>query len=666
MRISIRAKLLLYSLVIIWLVGGSIAVFAITQSRVRMQEQFEGRCRSIAVILSSIIFNDVYFLDIHELHLHLNEARVNPDILYAYVTDPNRVVLADDSTATPDRDQVRDDPFVRQVAEAEQWCTVVEDDILRLGGPVLVPDEEPVGYLFLGFSLEQIEAVVATNTVSILQAVVVCVLIFGMIALYLARNLTRPIFELVRASGEIGKGNLNFSLPMRRRDELGVLTYAFNQMRRDLAVLIAREKRRTEELAAMNDYLERAAEKQQRMLSALKRSARRYRHIFENSPIPLWECDFSELKSQLNHLKETGVEDFDAYFDRNPDEILSCLRLIRVINVNKATITLYEAETSREFRDHAERIITRQPPDAVRACLKEIAEDRMFHMEGVNETLKGNEIHIIARSSVSPDYQASWRRVIISIQDLTGQLRTVNEKLRLQEQLQEARRMEAVGTLAGGIAHEFNNALMGISGNIQMLEIKLGEEKRFSRYLDSIRDSMERLTYHTRQLLAYSRAGKLRREHVVLDEMIEQIKGGVAYTLSPSVRFEVELENGTRGVDADAGQMQMVLTALINNAIEACREECRIHVKTEPVCFGQESSRNPGRYVRLSVTDTGVGMDEKTKKRMFDPFFSTKFYGRGLSMAAVYGIVENHGGWIEVESAQGKGTTVSLYLPVVG
>ena len=229
---------------------------------------------------------------------------------------------------------------------------------------------------------------------------------------------------------------------------------------------------------------------------------------------------------------------------------------------------------------------------------------------------------------------------------------------------------KAISTLASGIAHEFNNALAGITGSIELLRMELSGNEQVEKYGDVIMASAQRMTATTKQLLAYSRQGKYRQEMLSLSDLIENILPILRREINPSIRIDTDLSQTLPPVMADNSQIQMILSSVIANASEASDATGTIVVSTREVTFGEtgpeiDPEMQPGPYVCLTIEDQGEGMDRETKDRIFEPFFSTKFQGRGLGMAAVYGIVKNHGGGIHVESQASKGTRVAIYLPAV-
>jgi PAS domain S-box-containing protein len=254
--------------------------------------------------------------------------------------------------------------------------------------------------------------------------------------------------------------------------------------------------------------------------------------------------------------------------------------------------------------------------------------------------------------------------------DITDRKQAVKERMKVEAQLQEVQRMEAIATLAGGIAHEFNNALVGVSGNIELLDMDLPDDEKMDRYVGQMKDSTRRMANLTDQLLAYARGGKYQPKAISLNSFVEGTLPLLRHSIDPAIRVETDLPRDVSHIEADLTQMQMVLSALLSNSAEAMEGEGRIRIitrdeKIEKEIAKTESDLKPGSYVSLTIQDDGRGMDEETISRVFDPFFTTKFQGRGMGMAAAYGIIKNHGGAISVDSELGKGTAVRIYLPAV-
>ena len=212
--------------------------------------------------------------------------------------------------------------------------------------------------------------------------------------------------------------------------------------------------------------------------------------------------------------------------------------------------------------------------------------------------------------------------------------------------------------------------MTGINGNIELLDIALLEGRDLSKYSERIKTLVGNMTHLTDQLLAYARGGKYQPKTFSLNDLVKESLPMIHHRNNPVIRIETELPYNVSKVKADFTQMQMVLSSVIANAVESIAGTGHIRIRTKneeistDVAFDYPGL-NEGNYACLVIEDDGKGMDEDTKSRLFEPFYTTKFQGRGLGMAAVYGIVKNHSGWVSVNSTLGKGTSVNILLPAV-
>jgi two-component system, cell cycle sensor histidine kinase and response regulator CckA len=246
-------------------------------------------------------------------------------------------------------------------------------------------------------------------------------------------------------------------------------------------------------------------------------------------------------------------------------------------------------------------------------------------------------------------------------------LRDITAQKALEAELQQARRMEALGTLAGGVAHDFNNLLMGIQGRVSMMLMNSDTSHPHYQDLKDIEDIVKSGADLTKQLLGFSRGGRYQVKATDLNSLIKQtfeLFGRTKKHIKIQRRFQKDLW----AAEVDRGQFEQVLLNLFLNASEAMPDGGTLSLRTQNVLLEEEFTqphRVPaGRFVHVSITDTGVGMDDETLGRIFEPFFTTKGMGRGtgLGLASVYGIIKNHGGIIKASSKLGTGTTFDIYL----
>jgi nitrogen-specific signal transduction histidine kinase/CheY-like chemotaxis protein len=259
---------------------------------------------------------------------------------------------------------------------------------------------------------------------------------------------------------------------------------------------------------------------------------------------------------------------------------------------------------------------------------------------------------------------------ILVNQDITDQRAGQEALRRSEEQLRHAQKMEAVGQLAGGIAHDFNNLLTGILSysDLVLQELRHGDPIRAD--LEQIRHAGERAAALTRQLLAFSRRQVLQPRVLSLNASVTELDSMLRRLAGADVSLETELDPGLWYVLADPGQLEQVLVNLVVNARDAMPDGGRLRIETANLNLqaADDSRANgvrAGDYVTLSVRDSGVGMDVPTQARIFEPFFTTKTAGKGtgLGLSTVYGIVEQSGGHIAVESAPGQGAAFTIFLP---
>lgn len=251
-----------------------------------------------------------------------------------------------------------------------------------------------------------------------------------------------------------------------------------------------------------------------------------------------------------------------------------------------------------------------------------------------------------------------------------GSNRDVTESKKLQIKQFKQQRMESIATLAGGVAHQFNNALAVITGNMDLMQEDISPNDAVEHYTHEIKEATDRMTRLTAQLLAYARGGKYRVQDIELNGFITETVPIIRHKLSENLEIHTPPQSGDLTIHGDPIQLQMVLSAVLTNAHEAMDGHGKIYIACEKINAGTKDKAlpvelSPGEYVCLSIADNGKGMDEETRERIFEPFFTTRFEGRGLGMAAAFGIITNHNGTIKVASQKNKGSTVSIFIPLV-
>jgi PAS domain S-box-containing protein len=283
---------------------------------------------------------------------------------------------------------------------------------------------------------------------------------------------------------------------------------------------------------------------------------------------------------------------------------------------------------------------------------------------------RGEERWVLA-SSVHMDYEGA-PAVLVTFVDITEVKCAEEERKNLEEQLHQARKMDAVGQLAGGIAHDFNNILTAIMGFAEVMMMRMEQGDRHEHHVRQILAAAKRAADLTHGLLAFSRKQVLHVRAIDVCDVVDGVKNMLRRLIPEDIDFRVKTDATGMIVVADRGQIEQVLMNLVTNARDFMPTGGILTIEAGPVVVDDDACHGlrfgvPGRYARIAVEDTGNGMDEETRQKIFEPFFTTKEVGKGtgLGLSIVYGIVKQHKGFITVDSLPGRGTTICVYLPLV-
>ncbi len=348
-----------------------------------------------------------------------------------------------------------------------------------------------------------------------------------------------------------------------------------------------------------------------------------------------------------------------------------------------AIITMDHQLNIREFNPAAERLFGYERLDILGRNVELLLPmpDRAEQVFALNEylttgsgTLGGRQLELKGLKSDGTDFPLELTVARIGSDNravLTGFMRDITERRALEEQLRQSQKLEAIGRLAGGVAHDFNNILMSIMGAADLLLMQLGPADVARDEATEIKLAVDRGAGLTRQLLAFSRRQATRPRLFALGEVIRGMDTMLRRLMGPEIEFEISSAPAPLMVVADSGQIEQVLMNLVVNARDAMPEGGRLTVRLEEVELDEAAAATivegkTGRYARLSVADTGMGIDEATRAKLFEPFFTTKEQGKGtgLGLSIVYGIVKQSGGYISVVSEPGRGALFLIYFPI--
>jgi signal transduction histidine kinase len=399
--------------------------------------------------------------------------------------------------------------------------------------------------------------------------------------------------------------------------------------------------------------------------AALRQSEFRYRGLFEQSPVSLWEEDASAVKKYIDDLRKSRVSDFTTYFQDHPEAVAHCASLVKVLDVNQATLNLFKASSKQDLKKGILTVVGEPWASGFQDELVALAEGSThFEREAALRSVGGETIHAVLSVAVVPGCEETWSKMLVSMVDLT-------DHKRLQEKLLMARKMEAVGQLAGGIAHDFNNLLTSINGFSELILYRLPADDPVYDMTGKILRSGQRAADLVSQLLAFSRKQMIAPQRVNLNHVVANMDETLKPIVGPDVELATILAPDLGSVKVDPKQFEGVIRDLAANARRAMPEGGKLTIETANVVLGQEEISEhvevpEGDYVLLAVSDTGAGLSDEARGRIFEPFFITSqdvANGIGLRLAAVYGIVKQNDGYIWAESQAGQGTTFKIYLP---
>ena len=449
------------------------------------------------------------------------------------------------------------------------------------------------------------------------------------LAFFIGRSITKPISILRKGTEIIGNGDLSHRIGLKGRDELGLLSDSFNKM--------------TEDLKNTMDNLNREIADRRQTQKALRESEERLKTLIENAPDGIYAID-----------PMTG-----GFIDgnRKTEELVGYHRE-ELIDKNFVEAGIF-------------------PEEYIPKAVEGLEKNRQGQPTGPDEyeLLRKDRSRVFVEIMTFPVARKGKVEIIGIARDISERKLAEEEKTELQAQLQRAEKMETVGTLAGGVAHDLNNILGGLVSYPELLLLQLPEDSPLRKSILTIQKSGEKAAAVVQDLLTLARRGVVVTEVVNLNDVIaDYLKSPEHEKLlfyHPGVHLETHLENDALNILGSSTHLSKTVMNLVSNAAEAMPEGGKLSVSMEnrhidrPV-RGYDDVKE-GDYVVLTITDTGTGISSDDIGKIFEPFYTKKKMGRsgtGLGMAVVWGTVKDHNGYIDVQSTEGKGTTFTLYFPV--
>ncbi len=392
--------------------------------------------------------------------------------------------------------------------------------------------------------------------------------------------------------------------------------------------------------------------------------AARFKKLFEQVPVGILEEDYSYLKRVLDAHHFKNSLEFRDYFSRNPESLLNAILNCRIININPAGLRAYGADSVEEFMADHKDYDSWMSFDWVDFYLDEVEalfnNDLPFQREFADTSVTGKPIFIRNITNIVDGHSHDWARLISIVEDIT-------EKKKMESQLHQAQKMEAIGLVTGGLARDVNNILAIISGNMEILDEEMvGEHPRIRETLKAINTGAGLI----KQLLSFSQALPIESRVININDLIGDFVSLLERTLGETISIELITGPDTWPVETDPVRLENALLNLVLNARDAMTSGGNLVIETLNVIVEQEYLNNQhkvgvGEYVVISVTDSGKGMTNAQMRDAFNPYFTTKQGGStsGLGLSSVYGFASQSNGHVTIFSTEGVGTEVRMFIP---
>ena len=605
-----------------------------------------------------------------------------------------------------------------------------KEHLYFLSKPILLHGKT-YGYIQMAFSTAIIKEKVFTQILNMMVILVVILVFAFLAALRVQQNIQGPVLNLVHIADRISREE-DYSLRIQRLadDEIGSLYDSFNNMlsviqNRDRHLKIREEDFRNifnsqHDAIFIHDTKGNVLDVNDTMLNMylVTREDALQMNIIKDLSAPgndlrILESNWQDVLNGIRHefeWKARKPQDgsfFDAQVNlqkvkhREGEAILAIVRDITQRKLMEKGLKESEAKfrnliehlndavyvssddklllTNNKFREmlNLESELETEDPFKLEEYL---SEESLLTFNTHISNLKANKLQevqfeISIQPGVGRERQLEATFSFIPIQNikaLQGILRDVTERKNLEEQFRQVQKMEAVGRLAGGVAHDFNNILTVINGYCDMLIRKKDLDPKILKPLNQIYQSGQRATRLTRQLLAFSRKQVLQPKTIDVNHEINELYSMLVRLIGEDIQIKTIFAPDIFPINIDLGQLEQVLLNITVNARDAMPGGGTLTIETKNVSYGENSMETPfqaktGTYVMIAISDTGLGMDPQTKSRIFEPFFSTKDLGKGtgLGLSMVYGIIKQHEGLIWVDSELGLGSTFKCFFPTV-
>lgn len=726
--LGLRAKLTFFIecfVVILVMVTGVVVTI---HEKATLENELRKRGIALASDLANFIARPLINLDLATLRRFINDSMKQEYVLYIAILDPdNKVIMHSELSEVGKiyKDILRADA----IESNKPWYSEIhksssEEAHSDIFAPVVVSTLR-LGTVLLGYSHRAVEKQIAKSSQTILMVGLLTTITGGFFAYLLATFIVSPIRRITDATGEVAKGKMNTFLLIDRNDEIGTLANAFNEMTRDLKQSTVSKDYLDNIIGSMNDTLivvapdARIRSVNRAMCSLLEYEEHELigkdihfilkeketildsaglQKILSGRTIRNYELEYrtkrgesipvlfsgSLLKNKDGTTEgivgiardiikqkqaaadlQASEQKYRTLFEESKDVVYFTTPAGNFFDINPAGVELFGYSTKEELlRIDVVRDFYENPNK--REILQQllIKEGFVKDYEIAFKRKDGKKVTVLLTSTAVKNDRGE----IISYQ---GIMKDITERKRLEQQLYQAQKMEAIGTLAGGIAHDFNNILTVIIGYVSILQ-QSNQDDTLRPYLTMISNSAQNAANLTRSLLAFSRRQIISPKPVNLKAIVKGVVKILSRIIGEDIELSLTLSDKEITVMADSSQIEQVMMNLATNARDAMPEGGKLTIMTDLVHLDYGFIRaygfgKQGPYAVITVQDTGHGMDAETRERLFEPFYTTKEPGKGtgLGLSIVYGIIKQHDGHIHLQSEPGRGTTFTIYLPLI-
>ncbi len=387
-------------------------------------------------------------------------------------------------------------------------------------------------------------------------------------------------------------------------------------------------------------------------------------HLFEFNEKPTVMAIARDITARKR--AEEQIREQAALLDKAQDAILVCDLNDYVIYWNKSAERLYGWKTEEAIGNNAFELLFNRNSTQFIASRRSVLENKEWQGELHQVTKEGREIMVESRWTLVHDKHGEAKSILVVNTDIT-------EKKKIEAQFLRAQRMESIGALAGGIAHDLNNVLAPILTAVQILQVRLEDEDKSQRILNTIESNVKRGADMVKQILTFARGVEGERIPLQIQHLVHELEKIIQETFPKSIKIDMNVQQDLWPVSGDATQLHQVMLNLCVNARDAMVHGGQLNISVQNVLIDEDYARlyleaNLGHYVLIKVTDTGVGIPSSIINKIFEPFFTTKEPGKGtgLGLSTVIAIVKSHGGFVNVTSDKQEGTVFEVYLPALG